>query len=111
MTCTLTGFPGVSFVTGSAGTQVGEPAGRNGSSRGLETLMPGGSVTALFQQANPENYPPGTCKPVTVLGLRIYPPGQRSAAFVTLPTGSTACSTTSQNGGNQSSVQAVGSSS
>jgi hypothetical protein len=32
--------------------------------------------------------PTAECKPVPVRGLRIYPPGERAALFIPLPTGS-----------------------
>ncbi len=96
-TCTLNGYPGVSFVTGATGTQVGSPATRvavNGSATSpqLVTLAPGKSANAALREVNVANYPAATCTPTPVLGLRVYPPGETAAAFVSQPT--TGCAQT-----------------
>jgi hypothetical protein len=86
-TCTLNGYPGVSYVTGSSGTQVGSPATRvavNGSATTPQVvvLAPGKSASAALREVNVANYPAATCTPTPVLGLRVYPPNQTAAAFV-----------------------------
>jgi hypothetical protein len=93
--CTLYGYPGVSYVTGSSGTQVGSPAARDANVNGVVpqvvvTLVPGGVGHAVLQEVDVENYPSATCGPDPVLGLRVYPPGQTAAAFV--PQSTTGCS-------------------
>jgi hypothetical protein len=85
--CTLYGYPGVSYVTGSAGTQVGDPADRNATISGqaaatVVTLPAGGTAHAVLAEVDVGNYPPTTCNPIAVRGLRIYPPGQTAALFV-----------------------------
>ena len=45
-TCTLDGFPGVSYVTGASGSEVGAAAGRSGSGS-LVSLAPGSAATSL----------------------------------------------------------------
>lgn len=89
--CTLQGFPGVSFVGGGNGTQLGA-AGTFDRSRtpGTVTLDPGKSAHAPLRIARAENYPSDTCQPVTADGLRVYPPGSTAALFVAT-TGLTAC--------------------
>lgn len=89
-TCLMTGWPGVSFVTGSQGRQVGAPAARQGTPA-VVSLAPGASAEALLQVAEAGNFAPCTTTPVR--GLRVYPPNQRDAVFVPLPT--KACAQTS----------------
>jgi hypothetical protein len=80
--CTLEGFPGVSFVTGDNGTQVGAPARRNEMAPKLVTLEPGSGVATLLLITNPDAYDAAECKPTDVRGLRIYPPGETAALFL-----------------------------
>ena len=89
-TCLMTGWPGVSFVTGSQGRQVGAPAARQGTPA-VVSLAPGASAEALLQVAEAGDFAP--CTTTSVRGLRIYPPNQRDAVFVALPT--KACAQTS----------------
>ena len=84
--CTLYGYPGVSFVTAS-GTQVGAAATEDPTyPRRLVTLTPGGAVHAELKITDALNYPPSTCQPVSVSRLRIFPPGQTSAMYLSLST-------------------------
>ncbi|HEV2377826.1 MAG TPA: DUF4232 domain-containing protein [Streptosporangiaceae bacterium] len=82
--CTLFGYPGVSFVAASSGSgQIGKPATRNAATAPqLVTLAPGGTAHAVFQVAQAGNYPPSVCKPVTAHWLRVFPPDQTAAAIV-----------------------------
>jgi hypothetical protein len=81
--CTLEGYPGVSYVTGSAGTQVGAAATRDPSSSVvLVTLAPGATATAQLRLIDAGNFDPTTCQMTPVLGFRVYPPGQTTAGFV-----------------------------
>jgi hypothetical protein len=90
-TCTLYGYPGVSWVAGSQGTQVGDPFQRGGTHKKVTvTLKPGQSAHTVLQMPNAGNYDPAQCKPVSVRGLRVYPPDETAAVFVKLP--STQCS-------------------
>ena len=79
--CVLDGHPGVSFVGGGAGRQIGSPAVRTGSLRQV-TLAPGQTTTAVLQVADAGNYDAATCAPTTADGLRVYPPGSRASRFV-----------------------------
>jgi hypothetical protein len=90
-TCTLYGYPGVSWVRGSAGTQTGAAATRQADPNGTEkvvTLAPGALASAPLDIVDAAVIPPSECKPVAVRGLRIYPPGQQAALFLSLPTAS-----------------------
>jgi hypothetical protein len=89
-TCTLQGFPGVSYVTGDNGQQVGLPANRSGNPGPAVTLRPGGSTTAGLVMVNPDPYPADQCKRVDVRGLRVYPPNETAAMF--LPSSGQSCS-------------------
>ncbi|MDT0341530.1 DUF4232 domain-containing protein [Streptomyces litchfieldiae] len=82
-TCTLTGYPGVSLVTGDEGTQAGAPATR-GEERGTAAtvaLAPGERAVADLRVSRAENYPAEDCAPVETRGLRVYPPDERDALF------------------------------
>jgi hypothetical protein len=84
--CTLQGWPGVSFVTGDSGTQVGAAATREGNGGGTAVaLAPGGSATSNLAISNADAFDPATCAPVDVRGLRVYPPDQKAAVFVERP--------------------------
>jgi hypothetical protein len=93
-TCTVTGYPGVSFVTGDGGTQVGTAATRDPSTPvATVTLAPGHAAQSVLRVVDPGVFDTATCQPVATRGLRIYPPGQTAAGFVADP--STACSSAS----------------
>jgi Protein of unknown function (DUF4232) len=81
--CTLYGYPGVSFVSAQGGRQIGPAATRNPAvARQLVTLSPGQTVHAELQVVNAENYPPADCDLVTAHWLKIYPPNQTGPAYV-----------------------------
>jgi hypothetical protein len=88
-TCPLQGFPGVSYVTGDDGHQVGPAAFREGTKGAAVTLAPGetGFVTVGFIQVG--NFDPAVCKPTAVRGLRVYPPHETASLF--LPLDGTGC--------------------
>ena len=93
-TCTLTGYPGVSFVTGGSGDQVGAAASRNPQHAATTvTLAPGATAESVVQVVNHENYAPAQCKATDVSGFRVYPPGDTAAAYVPFDHASSACST------------------
>lgn len=94
-TCTLHGFPGVSFVAGDDGHQVGNAADED-KTKPVESvaLAPGTSAQFVVRISNAGNYDASTCQPVEARGLRVYTPGETHSAFVPLPM--TACSTTTQ---------------
>ncbi|MGP3968736.1 DUF4232 domain-containing protein [Streptomyces sp. 6N223] len=84
-TCAMLGYPGVSLVAESDGTeQVGAPATR-GTERGdpvVVNLAPGATATADLRITRAENYPTATCDPEPTRGLRVYPPNQRASIFL-----------------------------
>jgi hypothetical protein len=82
-TCTLYGYPGVSFSSGRGGSQIGKPASRNPAGPPVTvTLTPGGVAHATVQVAQAGNYSKSVCKPVTAHWLKIYPPNQTAPLFV-----------------------------
>ena len=92
--CTLYGYPGVSFVTGGSGNQVGAAASRNSQhSAATVTLAPGSTAESIVQVVNHSNYSPSQCKAADVSGFRVYPPGETNAAYVPFDQASSACST------------------
>ena len=87
--CTIYGYPGVSWVRGASGIQTGAAAVRQPDPGGTETtvtLAPGALASAPLDIVDAAVIPPSECKPVAVRGLRIYPPGQKAALFLPLPT-------------------------
>jgi hypothetical protein len=81
--CTLYGFPGVSFVTAAGGSQIGIPATRDPAlAARLVTLSPGQTVHAELQVADAQNYPPADCDLVTAHLLKVYPPNQTAPVYV-----------------------------
>jgi hypothetical protein len=81
-TCTLYGYPGVSWVTGDNGTQVNDPLERSAGTRKTITLASGGQAHAVIITHQALNYPTATCKPVSIRGYRIYPPDETASIFV-----------------------------
>ena len=80
-TCTLFGYPGVSFVTSPSGSELGRAATRVSPTAALVTLAPGGVAHATIQVAQAANYSPSDCVPVTAHWLKIYPPNQFTAIY------------------------------
>lgn len=93
--CTLYGYPGVSFVTSQGGGQIGTAATENSAfARTLVTLAPGAAAHAPLQVVEAGNYPAAQCSPVTAHWLKVYPPGQRDALYVSVD--SPTCSSTAK---------------
>jgi hypothetical protein len=101
--CTLQGFPGVSYVAGEDGHQVGPAAFRVGPKGPAISLAPGATVNALVGFTQVHNFDPSACRPTPVRGLRVYPPHDTAAVFV--PMDGTGCAATPP--GNQLVVQTV----
>ncbi len=85
-TCTIQGFPGVSFVAGNDGHQVGRAAAWDGRKGPVVTLKPGAAAAAPLGFTNIDNYDVADCRPTPVRGLRVYAPHDTAAAFVPFPT-------------------------
>lgn len=86
VTCTLTGYPGVSFVAGTDAHQVGAPASRDRRfSATPVTLSPGATSHATIAVANFANYDQSACKPASATGYRIFPPGSTGSLLISAP--------------------------
>jgi hypothetical protein len=83
-TCTMQGFPGVSYVTGDDGHQVGEAAVRVGAKGPVITLAPGDKAKAPVGFVQVGNYDTAVCRPTPTRGLRIYPPHDTASMFLPL---------------------------
>ena len=81
-TCTLQGWPGVSFVGDGDGEQIGAAAEFDRSSpHETVTLEPGASAQALVRVSQAANYG-DECGETPADGLRVYPPGEKRSLFV-----------------------------
>jgi hypothetical protein len=80
-TCTLQGYPGVSFVD-AQGQQIGPPAQRVVGTEAAIVLAPGATATAeiTYHDAYVATFP--ACQPATATGVRVYPPNQKAAVTV-----------------------------
>lgn len=84
--CVIQGFPGVSYVGGADGHQVGAAAFRVGTKGDAITLNKGDTASAAVGFVNVQNYDTVTCQPQPVRGLRVYPPQETASMFVDLST-------------------------
>jgi hypothetical protein len=81
--CYLFGYPGVSFVTGPSGSQIGVPASRNPAVAPRTVILtPGGIAHVTVQVVDALNYSKSDCKPVTAHWLKVFPPGQFTALYI-----------------------------
>jgi Protein of unknown function (DUF4232) len=81
--CTMYGYPGVSFVTGPAGSQIGAPAKRAPNVPSVSVTVPAHATAhAWLQVVQAGNYPAATCHPVTAHWLKVYPPGNTAASYI-----------------------------
>ena len=73
--CTLTGYPGVSFLD-AKGQQIGAAAGRTPGTTSPVTLAPGGSAADLiaYHDVYVSTFP--SCQPATATAIRVYPPNE-----------------------------------
>jgi hypothetical protein len=80
--CTLYGYPGVSFTTASH-TQLGQPAERDsGQSSQLVTLSPGSVASNQVRIPDTGVYPQSACRPTTATLIKVFPPNQTAAVYV-----------------------------
>jgi hypothetical protein len=83
--CTIQGFPGVSYVAGADGHQVGKDAFRDGTKGEAIALNKGESAASDIGFVNVHNYDAPVCQPTAVNGLRVYLPQETVAKFVEAP--------------------------
>ncbi|PYY36545.1 DUF4232 domain-containing protein [Curtobacterium sp. MCBD17_030] len=81
--CTLQGWPGLSFVGDGNGTQVGASATLDRSdARPTVTLAAGQTAYAPLRIVRAENLQPGDCTAQQPDGFRVYPPGSKQSLFI-----------------------------
>ncbi|SFQ44923.1 Protein of unknown function [Amycolatopsis arida] len=80
--CVLHGYPGVSYVTGDDGHQVGPAAYRDGEKGAPVVVAPGEKAHAPLGFVQVRNYDPAVCRPTPVRGLRVYLPQETDAKFL-----------------------------
>jgi hypothetical protein len=83
--CEMYGYPGVSFVTAGSvtGRQIGAAALRSTAFTKLAIrLAPGDSAHAWLEVTVAANYPASTCDPVTADWVKVYPPEETVAGYV-----------------------------
>lgn len=83
--CWIAAYPGVSYVTGNSGTQVGAAAARVGSTGGKVHLAPGQMASSVLEMTDVSVFDPSSCRPVSVRGLRVYPPDNTASLYVDDP--------------------------
>jgi hypothetical protein len=82
-TCTLFGYPGVSFAGGTPVTQFGQAADEDPTTpRVTVTLAPGDVANALLNYRQAGFYPPARCAQVSTTYIQVYPPNQTSPVYV-----------------------------
>ncbi len=81
--CLMRGFPGVSYVTGDNGSQVGAPAQRTGSIGSSVTLAPNAVASSVVTVTDVSVFDASSCQPTSVRGFRVYAPDDTASMFVT----------------------------
>ena len=85
-TCTLDGYPGVSFTAGTDAHQIAAPAQRDSRfSAAPVVLAPGASAHVSVEVADYGNYGQQVCQPVQATGYRIFPPGSTGSLLIGAP--------------------------
>jgi hypothetical protein len=82
--CTLTGYPGVSLVSGPSHQQIGLAAKRSttGAPAATVTLGPGEVANAVVQIVDALNFPSSSCSPAKASDLKVFPPNQFTAVYL-----------------------------
>ncbi len=82
-TCTLLGYPGVSFAAGTPVKQVGQAADEDPTTpRVTVTLAPGDVANALLSYTQAGFYTPSKCAQVSTAFIQVYPPNQTTPVYV-----------------------------
>jgi hypothetical protein len=92
--CVIVGFPGVSYVAGDKGVQVGQPAVREGHIGQQITLAPGHFASTVIDAVAVDVFPSATCHKTSVRGFRVYPPDETASMYIPLPHGGEGCTST-----------------
>ena len=81
--CAMTGWPGVSYVGGGDGRQLGAAADRTGSPT-VVVLAPGQRASSMLREVDAGAIG-GSCSITAADGLRVYPPNSTAAVFARHP--------------------------
>jgi hypothetical protein len=82
-TCALYGYPGVSFVSGVGGSQIGKDAARDRTIPAkVVTLAPGQRGSFALRVVDAAALPAASCDPVTANWLKVFPPENTAALYV-----------------------------
>src|ERR1700677_4580789 len=82
-TCALYGYPGVSFVSGVGGSQIGKDAARDRTTAPkVVTLAPGQRGSFALRVVDTAALPAAGCDPVTANWLKVFPPENTAALYV-----------------------------
>ena len=82
-TCALYGYPGVSFVSGIGGSQIGKDAARDRTTAPkVVTLAPGQRGSFALRVVDAAALPTASCDPVTAKWLKIFPPENTAALYL-----------------------------
>ena len=82
-TCALYGYPGVSFVSGIGGSQIGKDAARDRAvPPKVVTLAPGQNGSFALRVVDTAALPAASCNPVTAKWLKIFPPENTTALYL-----------------------------
>ena len=82
-TCALYGYPGVSFVSGVGGSQIGKDAARDRTTAPkVVTLAPGQNGSFALRVVDAAALPTASCDPVTAKWLKIFPPENTAALYL-----------------------------
>lgn len=92
--CTMYGYPGVSYVAGSNGTQVGAAAARVGTAGVRFVLPPGQAASTVIHTVQVGVFDDSVCKPTAIRGYRVYPPGDTASLYISLGDGAQGCAGT-----------------
>lgn len=80
--CTMRGWPGVSYVTGDSGSQVGQPAKRTGTEGSTVRLAPHAVASSVITVTDVAVFDASSCQPTPVRGFRVYAPDDTASMFV-----------------------------
>jgi hypothetical protein len=80
--CMIQGFPGVSYVAGGDGHQVGPAAYHDGEEGAPVVLHKGEMAHAPVGFVQVRNYEPAVCEPQQIRGLRVYPPQETESLYL-----------------------------
>ena len=93
--CSLLGYPGVSFVTGQGGSQIGSAAARVATQPANNiVLAAGGVANASLRVVDAQNFSSSACQLTTASTLKIFPPDQTAPLYISY-TSKTCASTSS----------------